>query len=257
MPGPTPSGTTSAAEITGVSGMPEGGTVRIDGVVVEQSVNNDPAFQISISRPVVPGQPGLNDAVRVYAEGKEAAFRADYQPSPEVGPELNVTWELAAAAGPYAVVRMQTREFGGASGQVTHQVFYGDGTSGNAIAAAGLIDPIHRDALAALISTGVAKVGIALDAQPPRGDAAMALLTDLAVTPSGDLVAHLDQGVLAPYSAGNLTITVERDKSAPLLSAFGRSVAAAVTGVVPYAAPADSGSSSGSCLLYTSPSPRD
>ncbi|MEI2827951.1 MAG: hypothetical protein V9F04_17280 [Dermatophilaceae bacterium] len=141
---------------------------------------------------------------------------------------------------------MQTREFGGASGQVTHQVFYGDGTSGNAIAAAGLIDPIHRDALAALISTGVAKVGIALDAQPPRGDAAMALLTDLAVTPSGDLVAHLDQGVLAPYSAGNLTITVERDKSAPLLSAFGRSVAAAVTGVVPYAAPADSGSSSGS-----------
>ena len=204
--------------------MPEGAGITIPGIVVEQSVNNDPALQVSISRPVVPGKVPLTEALRFFTEGKERAFRADYQPSPEVGPELNITWQVAAAAGSFAAVRVETREFGGASGDVSHNVFYGNSASGQAFQSEGLIDPVHRDALAALIWTAASKLATPIEDTAPRGALGQLLLTDLTFTPTGDMVAHLNQGAVAAYSAGNLTVTIPKDRVNPLLSVEGRAV---------------------------------
>ena len=233
-PAPTQSSTASADPI-GTTGMPEGAGITIPGIVVEQSVNNDPALQVSISRPVVPGQVPLTEALRFFTEGKERAFRADYQPSPEVGPELNITWEVATAAGSFAAIRVQTREFGGASGEVSHSVFYGNSASGTAFQSEGLIDPVHRDALAALVWTAASKLAPPIEDTAPRGALGQMLLTDLTFTPTGDMVAHLNQGAVAAYSAGNLTVTIPKDRVNPLLSVEGRAVLDAVTKSIPYA----------------------
>lgn len=57
------------------------------------------------------------------------------------------------------------------------------------------------------------------------------MLTDLTFSAAGDLVLLLDQGTVAPFSAGNLTVTVPQATAEPLLSERGRRVADAVHAV--------------------------
>ena len=231
------SSSTSTADPTGQSGLPEGG-LTIPGIEVAQSVNNDPALPISIGRPIVPGQAALTDAMKTWADAKETAFRGDYLPSPESAPELNITWQVAMANGSILGVRLHDREFAGASGQSTNQVFYGDAATGTVKQAVDLITAGKVDALAKLVWDGAAKLAAPIEAAAPTGSAAARLLTDLVFAPDGTLTAYLDQGSVAAYSAGNLTVTVPGPQVTPLLSDFGRAVQAAVASGAPYAVPA-------------------
>ncbi len=240
---PTPTGPTGSttpgvsAEPTGRSGIPEGG-LTIPGLDIAQSVNNDPALPISISRPIVPGQAALTDAIKAWADAQEQAFRQNYLPSPEGAPELNITWQVAMANASLIGVRVHEREFAGASGQSSNHVFYGDVTTGAVHQAVDLVAAGQADRLAGLVWAAAAKLADPVEPAAPTGPDAARLLTDLVPAPDGTLTAYLDQGAVAAYSAGNLTVTLPAAQVTPLLSDFGRAVQSAVASGVPYAGPA-------------------
>ena len=125
-PGPTPRVSSTDAP-TGTTGMPPS-ELAVAGIAVAQSMGDDPALKVSVRRPVAPGQVGLSSAIAGWATSAESAFRGDYVANPEAPPELNVGWQVVTASGPVLGIRMETFESGGASGQTSHRVFYGDGS---------------------------------------------------------------------------------------------------------------------------------
>jgi len=249
------------AAATGVSGMPPS-ELSVAGITVVQSMGDDPLLPVSVRRPVAPGQGALSEAIAAWATAAESSFRADNGPSAQAPAELNVGWQVVTASGPVLGIRMETFEFGGASGHTAHRVFYGDGTT--TWTGADLVTTDGRAAVVALIRTAVRASGQAT--LEPDGTAAAGadeVLTDLTLTPAGDLVLLLDQGSVAPFSAGNLTVTVPAATVAPLLSDRGRRVAEAIRSGLPYAvsvptsaAPTAAGSGeSGTPASATPPAP--
>jgi peptidoglycan/xylan/chitin deacetylase (PgdA/CDA1 family) len=232
---PPPAAVTApqTAAATGTSGMPPS-ELSVAGITVVQSMGDDPLLPVSVRRPVAPGQGSLTEAIAVWATAAESSFRADNVGSAAAPPELNVGWQVVTASGPVLGIRMETFEFGGASGRTSHRVFYGDGTS--TWTSADLVTTDGRTAVAALIRSAVNASG-----QPtlePDGTASAGMddvLTDLTLTPAGDLVLLLDQGSVAPFSAGNLTVTIPAATITPLLSERGRRVAEATRSGLPYA----------------------
>lgn len=239
---PTPPGagdpTTSAAPtgsagIPGVSGMPPT-ELSVAGITVVQSMGNDPLLPVAVRRPVAPGQGSMTDAIAAWANATESSFRADNAPSEQAPAELNVGWQVITASGPVLGIRMETFEFGGASGQTTHRVFYGDGST--TWTGMDLVTTAGRAEVAALVRSAVRASGHAtLDPDEVGAAGVDALLTDLTFSAAGDLVLLLDQGTVAPFSAGNLTVTVPQATAEPLLSERGRRVADAVRSGLPYA----------------------
>ena len=239
---PTPPGagdpTTSAAPtgsagIPGVSGMPPT-ELSVAGITVVQSMGNDPLLPVAVRRPVAPGQGAMTDAIAAWANATESSFRADNAPSEQAPAELNVGWQVITASGPVLGIRMETFEFGGASGQTTHRVFYGDGST--TWTGMDLVTTAGRAEVAALVRSAVRASGHAtLDPDEVGAAGVDALLTDLTFSAAGDLVLLLDQGTVAPFSAGNLTVTVPQATAEPLLSERGRRVADAVRSGLPYA----------------------
>lgn len=239
---PTPPGagdpTTSAAPtgsagIPGVSGMPPT-ELSVAGITVVQSMGNDPLLPVAVRRPVAPGQGSMTDAIAAWANATESTFRADNAPSEQAPAELNVGWQVITASGPVLGIRMETFEFGGASGQTTHRVFYGDGST--TWTGMDLVTTAGRAEVAALVRSAVRASGHAtLDPDEVGAAGVDALLTDLTFSAAGDLVLLLDQGTVAPFSAGNLTVTVPQATAEPLLSERGRRVADAVRSGLPYA----------------------
>lgn len=249
------------AAATGVSGMPPS-ELSVAGITVVQSMGDDPLLPVSVRRPVAPGQGALSEAIAAWATAAESSFRADNGPSAQAPAELNVGWQVVTASGPVLGIRMETFEFGGASGHTAHRVFYGDGTT--TWTGADLVTTDGRAAVVALIRTAVRASGQAT--LEPDGTAAAGadeVLTDLTLTPAGDLVLLLDQGSVAPFSAGNLTVTVPAATVAPMLSDRGRRVAEAIRSGLPYAvsvptsaAPTAAGSGqSGTPASATPPAP--
>ncbi len=226
-----PSPTETAAP-SGTSGLPEGG-IAVPGLGSEQQTNNDPNLPISISVPLVPAQPALNEAVAAFARAQEADFRAAYAPRAEAPPELNVSWRLVQATGSLAVVRVAVREFAGASGQTTLRVFYGDGSA--SWPAGDLIEPAAVPAFVAAVRRGAAASGVAtFDASDPSADTAV--VNDLVISADGSITVALGQGVLAPYAAGTFSVVVPPADAATMLSARGRAVLDTVRQGRPYAA---------------------
>ena len=237
-PGATPRFSSTDAPM-GTTGMPPS-ELSVPGLTVSQSMGDDPALQVSVRRPVAPGQAGLSSVIADWATNAESAFRGDYVANPEAPPELNVGWQVVTASGPVLGIRMETFEFGGASGQTSHRVFYGDGSD----TWTG-VDLIVESARAAVVARVLAAVsaqghptfgsGPAASSGEPGGPSAADLLTDVTLTAAGDVVVLLDQGTAAPYSSGNLSVTIPAAAAAPLLSDRGRRVAQAVRSGLPYA----------------------
>jgi peptidoglycan/xylan/chitin deacetylase (PgdA/CDA1 family) len=236
-PGPTP--LLPAGEVpTGTVGMPPS-ELSVAGLTVAQSMGDDPALKVSVRRPVAPGQGRLTSAIADWASRAEGAFRADYVANSDAPPELNVGWQVVTASGPVLGIRMETFEFGGASGQTSHRVFYGDGS--DTWTGADLLADSAREALVARVLAAVSAQGhptfgsTPAASGEPGGPSADDLLTDVTLTPAGDLVVLLDQGTAAPYSSGNLSVTIPAATAAPWLSERGRRVAQAVRSGLPYA----------------------
>ncbi|HPV79017.1 MAG TPA: polysaccharide deacetylase family protein [Dermatophilaceae bacterium] len=237
---PTPPGAptasaapTGSAGVPGVSGMPPT-ELSVAGITVVQSMGNDPLLPVAVRRPVAPGQGSMTDAIAAWANATESSFRADNAPSEQAPAELNVGWQVITASGPVLGIRMETFEFGGASGQTTHRVFYGDGST--TWTGVDLVTTAGRAEVAALVRSAVRASGHAtLDPDEVGAAGVDALLTDLTFSAAGDLVLLLDQGTVAPFSAGNLTVTVPQATAEPLLSERGRRVADAVRSGLPYA----------------------
>ncbi|HOA02184.1 MAG TPA: polysaccharide deacetylase family protein [Dermatophilaceae bacterium] len=237
---PTPPGAptasaapTGSAGVPGVSGMPPT-ELSVAGITVVQSMGNDPLLPVAVRRPVAPGQGSMTDAIAAWANATESSFRADNAPSEQAPAELNVGWQVITASGPVLGIRMETFEFGGASGQTTHRVFYGDGST--TWTGMDLVTTAGRAEVAALVRSAVRASGHAtLDPDEVGAAGVDALLTDLTFSAAGDLVLLLDQGTVAPFSAGNLTVTVPQATAEPLLSERGRRVADAVRSGLPYA----------------------
>ena len=206
----------------------------VAGITVVQSMGNDPLLPVAVRRPVAPGQGSMTDAIAAWANATESSFRADNAPSEQAPAELNVGWQVITASGPVLGIRMETFEFGGASGQTTHRVFYGDGST--TWTGMDLVTTAGRAEVAALVRSAVRASGHAtLDPDEVGAAGVDALLTDLTFSAAGDLVLLLDQGTVAPFSAGNLTVTVPQATAEPLLSERGRRVADAVRSGLPYA----------------------
>jgi len=207
-PGATPRFSSTDAPM-GTTGMPPS-ELSVPGLTVSQSMGDDPALQVSVRRPVAPGQAGLSSVIADWATNAESAFRGDYVANPEAPPELNVGWQVVTASGPVLGIRMETFEFGGASGQTSHRVFYGDGSD----TWTG-VDLIVESARAAVVARVLAAVsaqghptfgsGPVASSGEPGGPSAADLLTDVTLTAAGDVVVLLDQGTAAPYSSGNLS----------------------------------------------------
>ncbi|MBK6301558.1 MAG: polysaccharide deacetylase family protein [Actinomycetales bacterium] len=224
---------TGSAGVPGVSGMPPT-ELSVAGITVVQSMGNDPLLPVAVRRPVAPGQGSMTDAIAAWANATESSFRADNAPSEQAPAELNVGWQVITASGPVLGIRMETFEFGGASGQTTHRVFYGDGST--TWTGMDLVTTAGRAEVAALVRSAVRASGHAtLDPDEVGAAGVDALLTDLTFSAAGDLVLLLDQGTVAPFSAGNLTVTVPQATAEPLLSERGRRVADAVRSGLPYA----------------------
>jgi peptidoglycan/xylan/chitin deacetylase (PgdA/CDA1 family) len=208
--------------------------LSVAGITVVQSMGNDPLLPVAVRRPVAPGQGSMTDAIAAWANATESSFRADNAPSEQAPAELNVGWQVITASGPVLGIRMETFEFGGASGQTTHRVFYGDGST--TWTGMDLVTTAGRAEVAALVRSAVRASGHAtLDPDEVGAAGVDALLTDLTFSAAGDLVLLLDQGTVAPFSAGNLTVTVPQATAVPLLSERGRRVADAVRSGLPYA----------------------
>ena len=208
--------------------------LSVAGITVVQSMGNDPLLPVAVRRPVAPGQGSMTDAIAAWANATESSFRADNAPSEQAPAELNVGWQVITASGPVLGIRMETFEFGGASGQTTHRVFYGDGST--TWTGVDLVTTAGRAEVAALVRSAVRASGHAtLDPDEFGAAEVDALLTDLTFSAAGDLVLLLDQGTVAPFSAGNLTVTVPQATAEPLLSERGRRVADAVRSGLPYA----------------------
>ena len=208
--------------------------LSVAGITVVQSMGNDPLLPVAVRRPVAPGQGSMTDAIAAWANATESSFRADNAPSEQAPAELNVGWQVITASGPVLGIRMETFEFGGASGQTTHRVFYGDGST--TWTGMDLVTTAGRAEVAALVRSAVRASGHAtLDPDEVGAAGVDALLTDLTFSAAGDLVLLLDQGTVAPFSAGNLTVTVPQATAEPLLSERGRRVADAVRSGLPYA----------------------
>ena len=208
--------------------------LSVAGITVVQSMGNDPLLPVAVRRPVAPGQGSMTDAIAAWANATESSFRADNAPSEQAPAELNVGWQVITASGPVLGIRMETFEFGGASGQTTHRVFYGDGST--TWTGVDLVTTAGRAEVAALVRSAVRASGHAtLDPDEVGAAGVDALLTDLTFSAAGDLVLLLDQGTVAPFSAGNLTVTVPQATAEPLLSERGRRVADAVRSGLPYA----------------------
>ena len=208
--------------------------LSVAGITVVQSMGNDPLLPVAVRRPVAPGQGSMTDAIAAWANATESSFRADNAPSEQAPAELNVGWQVITASGPVLGIRMETFEFGGASGQTTHRVFYGDGST--TWTGMDLVTTAGRAEVAALVRSAVRASGHAtLDPDEFGAAEVDALLTDLTFSAAGDLVLLLDQGTVAPFSAGNLTVTVPQATAEPLLSERGRRVADAVRSGLPYA----------------------
>ncbi len=208
--------------------------LSVAGITVVQSMGNDPLLPVAVRRPVAPRQGSMTDAIAAWANATESSFRADNAPSEQAPAELNVGWQVITASGPVLGIRMETFEFGGASGQTTHRVFYGDGST--TWTGMDLVTTAGRAEVAALVRSAVRASGHAtLDPDEVGAAGVDALLTDLTFSAAGDLVLLLDQGTVAPFSAGNLTVTVPQATAEPLLSERGRRVADAVRSGLPYA----------------------
>ncbi len=231
--------------------------LSVAGITVVQSMGNDPLLPVAVRRPVAPGQGSMTDAIAAWANATESTFRADNAPSEQAPAELNVGWQVVTASGPVLGIRMETFEFGGASGQTAHRVFYGDGSS--TWTGVDLVTTAGRAEVAALVRSAVRASGHAtLDPDEVGAAGVDALLTDLTFSAAGDLVLLLDQGTVAPVSAGNLTVTVPQATAEPLLSERGRRVADAVRSGLPYAVSVPSSaapSPGGSGATPASPAP--
>ena len=236
---PSGSGTvTSSGAPGGVTGMPVS-ELSVAGITIAQSMGDDPALPVSVRRPVVPGQDQLTADIASWAGSVETAFRKEAVPSSDAPPELNVGWQVVTASGPVLGIRMETFEFGGASGRTAHKVFYGDGTT--TWTGLDLVEPSGREQLAGLIRAAVKSLGHPTigpnptDPDDPTAARAEDLMSDVSLTAAGELVVLLDQGTAAPYSSGNLKVTLPSATVTPVLSERGRRVAQAVASGLPYA----------------------
>jgi len=234
-PGPTPRVSSTDAP-TGATGMPPS-ELAVAGIAVAQSMGDDPALKVSVRRPVAPGQVGLSSAIAGWATSAESAFRGDYVANPEAPPELNVGWQVVTASGPVLGIRMETFEFGGASGQTSHRVFYGDGS--DTWTGADLIAESARASILARVLAAVSAQGHPTLGPGPSGEpgetTAQDVLSDVTITAAGDVVVLLDQGAAAPHSSGNLRVTIPSADAVGMLSERGRRVAQAVRSGLPYA----------------------
>ncbi|MGB2699518.1 MAG: polysaccharide deacetylase family protein [Candidatus Phosphoribacter baldrii] len=261
-PGPTPRVSSTDAP-TGATGMPPS-ELAVAGIAVAQSMGDDPALKVSVRRPVAPGQVGLSSAIAGWATSAESAFRGDYVANPEAPPELNVGWQVVTASGPVLGIRMETFEFGGASGQTSHRVFYGDGS--DTWTGADLIAESARASILARVLAAVSAQGHPTLGPGPSGEpgetTAQDVLSDVTITAAGDVVVLLDQGAAAPHSSGNLRVTIPSADAVGMLSERGRRVAQAVRSGLPYAvsvpssaAPTAGGPSAGSGGSTATPPP--
>jgi hypothetical protein len=195
---PTAQAPTGSA-VPGVSGMPPT-ELSVAGITVVQSMGDDPALQGGGAPPGRPRTGGLSDAIAGLGDQRRESPSAVTTSPSEAPAELNVGWQVVTASGPVLGIRMETFEFGGASGQTSHRVFYGDGS--DTWTGVDLIDRVGgaRQRSPACWRRSARRVTHARPRSGPGSPAvdAQDVLTDVTFSAAGDVVVLLDQGTAPP-----------------------------------------------------------
>ena len=211
-------------------------SVSVPGTTYGQVSSESTALPYHVRWPQLPGASALTEAVAAQAKSSLDSFLADSVPGGVAPPELNLTGEVTLASGLVAGVRLTAYEFYGASGETRHASFYGAADGSWGVPAVELVAPERRAALVERV-----RVAVAPSADPDGQDptpSAERVLRDVIVRLDGALTVVVDEGLLAPNSAGTPSVTVPAAEVGALLSARGRQVVEAVTSPEPYAAPA-------------------
>ncbi|MEU0571002.1 polysaccharide deacetylase family protein [Nonomuraea sp. NPDC005983] len=211
----------------------------VPGLTVRTLTEGDSAPRYAhISYPELAAAPQLSAALHAEAERQLRGFRGTTGAG-EVAPrpELNVDWQLAAASGGIAGVRMRTSEFHKAGWGNSIRTFWYDGQTGTAFGSAGLLkgQDALRD-LAGLVREQLRERGPQVDRNEVT--ASRDEFDALGFNRSGDLVVEFDDCQIGACSLGRLAVAVPSQQAGPLLSESGRRAQQAVRAAAAAAPPA-------------------
>lgn len=205
----------------------------------DQLVENWPDRPVFLAWPVVPDAAPLGTAVRAWLDERLEVFRADEIPSEEAPPELNGQWAATLDEPDGMVgVRVELYEFSGANGALTSATFHAERGATAALSGRDLVADESADAFADATLAALRAAGHpVLDDLAATPAAREALLADLTFTRAGELVVRVGEGVVAPFSEGEVDAVVPAEVAEGLLSPNGRRVRDAYAAVGPIAAP--------------------
>ncbi|MGI5284671.1 polysaccharide deacetylase family protein [Nonomuraea polychroma] len=188
------------------------------------------ARYVHINYPELATAPALNRALRAQIQRQLQDFRRRTQDGGVYPrPELNVTWQLAAASSQAIGVRLRTGEFLGASWGNSTRTLWFDPRKGKAVGSTGLLagqDALRQ--LAELVREQLKGRGEQVERNEVTADGGQ--LDSMAFNRSGDLVVEFDDCQIGPCSLGRLAVAVPADEATPLLSDLGRQAQESVRG---------------------------
>ncbi|MER6943905.1 polysaccharide deacetylase family protein [Nonomuraea sp. NPDC000554] len=228
----------------------------VPGLTVRTLTEGDSAPRyVHVSYPELAAAPQLSAALHTEAERQLRGFRGTTgagEAPPR--PELNVEWQLAAASGGIAGVRMRTSEFHKGGWGNSIRTFWYDGQTGKAFDSTGLLkgQDALRD-LTELVREQLRERGPQVDRNEVKADRDE--FDALAFNRSGDLVVEFDDCQIGACSLGRLAVAVPSQQAEPLLSESGRRAQQAVSAAAAAAPPAIPGSAPQTGLEDESQSP--
>ncbi len=147
---------------------------------------------------------------------------------PRSAPEFNSEWQITAASGDVAGVRLRTAEFSGANWRVSFRTLWYDRTRRKVLESHELIAKL--DVLASLVRE---RLEGGSTVHTDEITASPKLFDSIDFNQNGDLVVEFDDYAVAAGSIGRVAVAVPRREADPLLSAFGREVRDTVDAATP------------------------
>ncbi|WP_170223336.1 polysaccharide deacetylase family protein [Nonomuraea turkmeniaca] len=182
-----------------------------------------------ITYPDLATAPALNRALKAQVQRQLQDFRQRTRGGVYPRPELNVSWQLAAASSQVIGVRLRTGQYLGASWGNSTRTLWFDPRNGKTVGSTGLLagqDALRR--IAELVRERLKGRGeqVERNAITAGGDQ----FDSMAFNRSGDLVVEFDDCQIGPCSLGRLAVAVPATEATPLLSDLGRRAQESVRG---------------------------
>lgn len=156
--------------------------------------------RIQLDWPTPQRTPKLADALETQVQKWRQDFTADAMGTT---PTLTVSWEPVTNADGILGIRLIESTFAGADVGVTSVTFYGDTT--HSWTSMSLLAPGSTSALQGAVQKAVAKLtkaGTDWPSEPAD------VFTDITFDTNGDMLIHIDEGVMGPMSAGPLVARI-------------------------------------------------